>query len=78
MMHMTKQQLVFEIEHLPSAYIAELQSFIQYLKFKQSSSEHLSIQEQERVPEHDPILHAIGVIDEAPFSDTVDEALYAT
>lgn len=73
----TKQQLFVETEHLPHAYIAELQSFIHYLKFKQLRSEGISVQDQGRASEHDPILHAIGVINEAPFAETVDDVLYA-
>ena len=78
MTHMTKQQLVFEIEHLPNAYISELQSFIQYLKFKQAHSGNLSEEKQRRLPEQDPILQAIGTIDVEPFSETIDDPLYAT
>ncbi len=74
----TKQQLVFEIEHLSNAYIAELQSFIQYLKFKQSRTDSISGGGQGRVPERDPILHAIGTIDVTPFSETIDDTLYTT
>ncbi len=78
MTHTTKQQLLFEIEHLPNSSIAELQSFIQYLKFKQSSREIPSDTKQAFTPEHDPILQAIGGIDVPPFSETIDETLYAT
>ena len=74
----TKQQLLFEIEHLSNAYLIELQNFIQYLKFKQSSTGSISHEEQVRVPEHDPILRAIGSIDAAPFSETIDDTLYPT
>ncbi len=74
----TKQQLLFEIEHLSNAYISELQNFIQYLKFKQLSMDSISGEEQARVPEQDPILHAIGIIDVAPFSETIDATLYTT
>jgi len=74
----TKQQLLFEIEQLPNTHIAELQNFIQYLKFKQSSTSSISGEEQVRVPERDPILHAIGSIEAAPFSETIDDTLYTT
>ena len=78
MTHTTKQQLLFEIEHLPNASIAELQSFIQYLKFKQSSTDSISGKEQVQAPEQDPLLHAIGTIDVAPFSETIDDTLYTS
>ena len=74
----TKQQLLCEIEHLSNAYIAELQNFIQYLKFKQSRTDSISGEEQARIPEQDPILHAIGTVDVAPFSETIDDTLYTT
>jgi len=74
---MTKQQLFFEIEHLPNVYIAELQNFIQYLKFKQSSAGGRLAKDRGRPPEYDPLLPAIGVIDEAPFAETIDETVYA-
>ncbi len=78
MTYTTKQQLLFEIEHLPNSSIAELQSFIQYLKFKQSNTDIPSDEKQVFTPEHDPILQAIGRIDVPPFSETIDETLYAT
>ena len=74
----TKQQLVFDIERLPNAYISELQSFIQYLKFKQARSDSHSGGKQVQLPEHDPLLQAIGSIDVEPFSETIDDTLYAT
>lgn len=72
----TKQQLMGEIEHLSNAYLAELQNFIQYLKFKQSKTDSMSGRKHVSMPEHDPILQAIGTIDAAPFSDTIDDTLY--
>jgi hypothetical protein len=78
MTHTTKQQLLFEIEHLPNAYIVELQNFIQYLKFKQARTDSVSGEKQKNAPDQDPILHAIGTIDVAPFSETIDDTLYTT
>ncbi|MCA1794927.1 MAG: hypothetical protein ABR534_15610 [Desulfotignum sp.] len=72
----TKQQLMFEIKHLPNAYITELQDFIQYLKFKQARMRRPDAEERGKTAEHDPILHAIGSIDVAPFSETIDDTLY--
>ncbi len=76
--HTTKQQLVFEIEQLPNVYLLELQSFIQYLKFKQANSGNLSREKARQRSEQDPILQAIGTIDIEPFSETIDDTLYAT
>ena len=73
----TKQQLLFEIEHLSNAYLAELQNFVQYLKFKQSHTESIADENPGRALEHDPLLQAIGSIDVAPFSDTIDDTLYS-
>ena len=78
MTHMTKQQLFFEIERLPNTSIAELQSFIQYLKFKQVRSDSLSTEHHAHLPGQDPILQALGTIDVTPFSDTIDDTLYTT
>lgn len=78
MTYTTKQQLVSDIEHLPNAYISELQSFVQYLKFKQAHSSNFSREKQRPLPEQDPILQAIGSIDVEPFSETIDDTLYAT
>ena len=74
----TTKKLLFEIEHLSNPYIVELQSFIQYLKFKQSSTGISSDENRMLSPEHDPLLHAIGIIDVAPFSETTDDTLYMT
>lgn len=75
--HAAKQQLLFEIEQLPNAYIPELQNFIRYLKFKQSRTGGILDEKKVRSPEHDPILNTIGSIDTEPFSETVDEILYS-
>lgn len=72
----TKQELLFEIEQLSNPYIVELQNFIQYLKFKQS---HMAAGSRDRHvlrPEDDPILRAFGIAEVAPFSETIDDALY--
>ena len=74
----TKQQLLCEIEQLSNAYIAELQNFIHYLKFKQSRTDRSPGEKQAQVPEQDPILHANGTIDVTPFSETIDDTLYTT
>lgn len=72
----TKQRLVFEIEQLSTPYLIELQNFIQYLKFKQSSMTAASNDRSMLQPEEDPILRAFGLIDVPPFSETIDETLY--
>jgi len=70
-----KSELLREIEQLPNPCLVELQNFIRYLKFKQSSakvkSEKLTLS-----PENDPILSLIGLADVAPFSDNIDDTLY--
>jgi len=72
----TKQKLVFEIEHLSYPYIMELQNFVQYLKFKQSTKPIQSSNRYRLAPEQDPILSAIGIVDVTPFSNTIDDILY--
>jgi hypothetical protein len=72
----TKQKLVFEIEQLSNPYLMELQNFIQYLKFKQSSTTATSHDRHVLRPEEDPLLHSFGLIDVPPFSETIDETLY--
>ena len=74
--HTTKQKLAFEIEQLSNPYIMELQNFIQYLKFKQSSMTAKSSDSRVLRPEDDPILRALGLIDVTPFSETIDDTLY--
>jgi len=74
--HATKQKLFHEIEHLSNSYLVELQGFIQYLQFKQSSIGRRLDNIRLLPPEHDPILQAIGVVDVTPFSETIDEILY--
>ncbi len=71
----TKKKLLFEIEQLSNPYIVELQNFIQYLKFKQSSKA-IPLSDRPVVPpEQDPILRAIGIADVTPFSDAIDDIL---
>jgi hypothetical protein len=72
----TKQELFREIEQLSSSYLAELQNFIQYLKFKQTSQVATSIDRKALSPENDPILSLIGLVDVAPFSENLDDMLY--
>ncbi len=72
----TKKELLCEIEQLSNSYIIELQNFIQYLKFKQSSTAILTSNRRILPPEKDPILRAIGLCDVTPFSDAIDDTLY--
>jgi len=72
----TKKELFWEIEQLSSPYLAELQSFIRYLKFKQTSKVATSIDRMALPPENDPILCLIGIVDVAPFSENIDDMLY--
>jgi len=72
----TKKELFQEIEQLSSPYLAELQNFIRYLKFKQASQYTTSINKITLPPENDPILCLIGIADVAPFSEKLDDMLY--
>jgi hypothetical protein len=74
--HIAKQKLLGEIEHLPNPYIVELQNFIQYLKFKQSTMTGEADDKRVLRPEDDPILRAFGLLDVPPFSEAIDDALY--
>ena len=74
----TQKKLLFEIEQLSNPYLIELQNFIQYLKFKQSSKSLLSNDSGMLPPEKDPILRAIGMVEVTPFSDAIDDMLYGT
>ena len=72
----TKKELFREIEQLSSPYLAELQNFIRYLKFKQTGKAAASIERMVLPPENDPILCLIGIADVAPFSENLDDILY--
>jgi len=72
----TKKELFLEIEQLSSSYLAELQNFIRYLKFKQTGFATTSIDRMALLPENDPILCLIGIVDVAPFSENLDDMLY--
>lgn len=74
--NITKQKLLSEIDQLSNPYILELQNFVQYLKFKQSRMASSSKNSNSLRPEDDPILQAFGIIDVAPFSETIDDTLY--
>lgn len=71
-----KEELIFEIEQLSNPHIAELQSFVRYLKFKQSANAVSSNAGPVLQPDKDPILHGIGMLDAAPFSEAIDDILY--
>jgi len=75
-MPITKQQLLFDIEQLLPPYLIELQKFVQYLKFKQSSTILDATAPFALPPEQDPILKVIGIADVAPCADKIDEVLY--
>lgn len=75
-LRITKQTLAFEIEQLSNPYLLELQSFIQYLKFKQANMAATSNDSRVLRPEDDPLIRAFGSIDAAPFSETIDTILY--
>lgn len=74
-----RAQLFFEIEQLSGKYLAELESFVQFLKFKQASMGR-SAESSGKVlpPEADPLRRIIGAIDAEPFADDIDDALYNT
>ena len=72
----TKADLFWEIEQLPPSYLPELQNFVRYLKFKQLSGVSPDAQKTLK-PEDDPILGAIGLVDAEPFSEVIDDILYA-
>ena len=72
-----KKQLFFEIEQLSGRYLAELEKFVQYLKFRQAGEESLADNERRGLrPEADPILGIIGTIDAEPFAEDIDDTLY--
>lgn len=64
-----------EIEQLSNPYLAELQNFIRYLKFKQTSQYATSINKITLPPENDPILCLISIADVTPSSETLDESI---
>lgn len=72
----TKQKLLHEIEYLSHPSLVELQHFIRYLQFKQANTGRHADDLPMFSPEHDPILHALGIVDVAPFSETIDEIVY--
>jgi hypothetical protein len=74
-----RTQLLVEIEQLSGRYLTELESFVQYLKFKQTSAGSTADRRSRRAlsPEADPLLQAIGVAEAEPFADAVDDTLYS-
>lgn len=73
-----KEELLLEIEHLSNPCLDELQRFIRYLRLKQSGKAIFSDEKSVLPPEHDPILHEMGMFEAAPFSDAIDDTLYGT
>ena len=71
-----KQKIIYDIECLNKNYMLELQTFIQYLKFKQSTGIDATDEIPSLPSEDDPILGMIDSIDVPPFSDKIDEILY--
>lgn len=72
-----RAQLLFEIEQLSGRYLAELEKFVQYLKFRQAGEESSADHETRSLrPEADPILGIIGAIDAEPFAEDIDDTLY--
>lgn len=65
-------QLFFEIEQLSGRYLAELESFVQYLKFKQADARNRALPK-----DADPLLAVLGGMNVQPFADDVDDTLYA-
>jgi len=73
-----RTQILVEIEQLSGRYLTELESFIQYLKFKQAGTERATdCSSYALSPEADPLLQAIGVAEAEPFADAVDDTLYS-
>ena len=74
-----RAQLFYEIEQLSGRYLAELESFVQFLKFKQASMGRAAESNGDALsPEADPIRRVVGAIDAEPFADDIDDALYNT
>ena len=72
-----RAKLLFEIEQLSGRYLAELEKFVQYLKFRQAGEESSADNEKRSLrPEADPILGIIGTIDGEPFAEDIDDTLY--
>lgn len=73
-----RTQILVEIEQLSGRYLAELESFIQYLKFKQAGTEIATDCSSYALSrETDPLLQAIGIAEAEPFADAVDDTLYS-
>jgi hypothetical protein len=73
-----RTKLLVEIEQLSGRYIAELESFIQYLKFKQAGAATATDCGSYALPhEADPLLRVIGVAEAEPFADAIDDTLYS-
>jgi hypothetical protein len=74
-----RAHIFFEIEQLSGRYLAELESFVQYLKFKEAGTETAADRRSCVLPpEADPILRVIGAVDAEPFADDIDDALYSS
>lgn len=74
-----RAHIFFEIEQLSGRYLAELESFVQYLKFKQAGTETAADRRSPvPPPEADPILRVIGAIKAEPFAEAIDDTLYSS
>lgn len=72
-----RAHIFFEIEQLSGRYLAELESFVQYLKFKQAGTETAADRRSRALPpEADPLLQALGAVEAEPFAETIDDTLY--
>jgi hypothetical protein len=69
---LTKERFFVALEELPGERVEELLYFIEFLlKRERVKKSKLTLN-----PEKDPILRLIGLADEAPFADNIDEELY--
>jgi hypothetical protein len=78
-MQTARAQLFVEIEQLSGRYLAELESFVQFLKFKQAGAAQPDDSRcRVLAPEADPLLQAVGAVDAVPFAEHIDDALYGS
>jgi hypothetical protein len=60
------------LEELPEERVKELLDFTEFLLLREQTKKSKLIID----PERDPILELIGLADEEPFADKIDEELY--
>ena len=75
-----KENIIKEINKLPEESLQEVNDFVEFILSKSFSSQQKSNGEEEDQkmldPSKDPILKMIGIFDEEPFADKIDDLLY--